>query len=328
MASQGQPITRDAYIDDRNKQDTLIGAELRKLRVHGEHLSALYDGLSRRVDTISNRLDTVADRLQENSAFVQQMDARHCNSRLRNPKLPIRVLPAYDPREGILTPNALYFPINADAFYALRYPNTPHKQKSLRYLVKFYDITLRTTAERDKANVSGTDDDSNRSDDDLLEEDSADIIDLLEGIFGLDETKFEKFRQRAQQYNSLPTRAKRSQVQADPESTQPRRRPQIQGRAVYPAGTSTGKQPSVASQPAMTWHIEPEAVEEGEEDNALLQWKQRSSPESHQRREAIWAGLEHANRRNVPWNSADGSATNPNTTQETNIREGEDIRAS
>ncbi|OHE90325.1 hypothetical protein CORC01_14374 [Colletotrichum orchidophilum] len=155
-----------------------------------------------------SRLETKTDRLEEKTnrleAEMRQLHAYTRNNALKNPTLPIRPVVVYNPEQGIIEPKLTHFPRNANEFYSLRDPPPDRHRSMLAYLAVFYDVQLRTT----------DDSEGESSEDEVLLDRPDLIVEKLEGILGLNEDKFIKFRQRAREIGARPPSKpiKRSQV--------------------------------------------------------------------------------------------------------------------
>ncbi|OHE90240.1 hypothetical protein CORC01_14461, partial [Colletotrichum orchidophilum] len=178
--NQPRCLSLDDYIDLRNAQDAHLNAEFTLVR---ESIS--------RLETKTDRLEEKTDRLE---AEMRQLHAYTRNNALRNPTLPIRPVVVYNPEQGIIEPKPTHFPRNANEFYSLRDPPSDRHRSMLAYLAVFYDVQLRT------AEDSG----GESSEDEVFLDRPDLIVEKLEGILGLNEDKFIKFRQRAREIAARP----------------------------------------------------------------------------------------------------------------------------
>ncbi|OHW97035.1 wac domain-containing protein [Colletotrichum incanum] len=236
-----QLLSRDDYIDLRNSQDQQLNAEFTSVRCSidlvrqelkndiglvkeevglvkeevglvkeevglvKQELKEFKDDVkaqTQRLEAQTQRLEAQTQRLE---AQIRQSHAYMRNNALKNPSLPIRPVVVYRPEQGILEPELSQFPRNANEFYSLRDPRTDRHRSMLAYLAVFYDVRLRT------ADYPSEDD----SGDDETFLDRPDIVvEKLEDILGLNEDKFDKFRERARQLaTQSPSKPiKRSQI--------------------------------------------------------------------------------------------------------------------
>lgn len=207
------PLTRDEYVDLRNRQDQQLRSEFTSIRgeltsIRGciddlivdveelkhEHAESkaniaaiqaeLHEFKTEMYDFKSDMYDFKID-MYEFKAQTYQFQAQMRNSLLKNPTLPIQpVVQWKNGQQAIPT----QFPRNAKEFYSLREPATKHLQQMLIYLTQFYDIRVVV------------DDRSGDSDEeeDIVQE-AERIVEQLETILGLDEYNFVKFKQRARE---------------------------------------------------------------------------------------------------------------------------------
>ncbi|KZL67536.1 WAC domain-containing protein [Colletotrichum tofieldiae] len=260
--ARGPPkcLSRDDYIDLRNSQDKLLNAEFTSI-----HQSI------RRLEAKTDRLESKTDRLE---AEMRQLHAHSRNSALRNPTLPIRPVVVYHTERGILEPEPSHFPRNANEFYCLRDPPSDRHRSMLAYLAVFYDVQLRT-AEHPS--------DEGNSDDEVFLDRPDLIVERLEGILGLHEHKFVKFRERARQLASriTPKPIKRSQIMLPDETSLPdSRRPRLELRPI-----------SARDKPR--YNGAPDSTSSENLTNARLEWGTRSTP-SAQRHRIRYASDERA----------------------------------
>ncbi|TQN73490.1 hypothetical protein CSHISOI_01992 [Colletotrichum shisoi] len=289
--SSPQPLSRDDYIDLRNAQDKHLNVEFTSIRHSIDLVKIEVDEVKTEVGKLKTevgkvktevgkvktevtglnfRMQRLENQTQRLEAEIRQSKAYIRNNALRNPTLPIRPLVIYHPERGILEPNELRFPRNADEFYALRDPQTDRHRSMLAYLAMFYDVRLRT--------ADYTSDDES-SDDEVFIDRPDLVIEKLEDILGLNEDKFIKFRERARNLASRtpPKPIKRSQallpndgsipVSRRPRLELPQRVAGIEGRNTHDTHRQTPENPSSEN---LT--------------NARLGWGTRSTPSSQQPR--------------------------------------------
>ncbi|KAK1975596.1 hypothetical protein LZ30DRAFT_554399, partial [Colletotrichum cereale] len=103
--------------------------------------------------------------------------------------LRINPVPAYIPERGIIHPSTELFPKNAKEFYSLRDPFNDRQRRMLEYLTAFYDVPYD----------SPSDVDSDTSEGDQAFHRQGVAVSMLEGILGLNEENFVRFRTRAQE---------------------------------------------------------------------------------------------------------------------------------
>ena len=238
-----------------NLQDEHLGRELASIRQQLDQVHQGLDRLQGEFDEFRDNFNTRFDRVDEfrdnfNTRFdhveleSKRTAARHRNSTLKNPVLPITPLPAYDPTRGIITPDPSLFPRHAKDFYALRDPTSDRHRRMLSYLVGFYDIQVSTPE------GSGDEDE----DEDEVQPEDIDgavevrAVEMLEGILGLEEDNFLRFRARAAELRSryTPSTTKRSQPPAQEEGAEAARRARldlrprvpVEDKSYYEEGTS------------------------------------------------------------------------------------------
>ncbi|KZL65374.1 WAC domain-containing protein [Colletotrichum tofieldiae] len=253
-----QCLSRDDYIELRNSQDKLLNAEFTSIHQSIRRLEEKTDRLEEKTD----RLEEKTDRLE---AEMRQLHAHSRNNALRNPTLPIRPVVVYHPERGILEPEPSHFPRNANEFYCLRDPPSDRHRSMLAYLALFYDVQLRT--------AEHPSDDGNSDDEIFLDQPDL-IVEKLEGILGLHEHKFVKFRERARQLASriTPKPIKRSQIMLPNETYLPdSRRPRLELR---PIGAGDKRRYNGA----------PDSTSSENLTNARLEWGTRSTPSAQRPR--------------------------------------------
>jgi hypothetical protein len=241
-------VSWDDFVRIRNSQDEQLGREFAGIRhqfdevhkkfdeVHHEfgQVHHKFDQVHQKFDRVDQRFEQVNERLDRVELLSMRTAARFQNYTLKNPILRIAPIPAYDPKQGIIEPNLDLFPRHAKDFYALRDPSTLRHRQILVYLVSFYDIQLSAPEDSDE------DDDQ----DDALHFGSSNerAVEMLEGILGLNEDNFVRFRERAAELRrrSPPAAAaaKRPQPQ-EPERRQ-QQRPWIPAPAENKSHSSEG----------------------------------------------------------------------------------------
>ncbi|KAH6613345.1 hypothetical protein F5144DRAFT_401227 [Chaetomium tenue] len=209
-------------IDRLKGEIDVLKDEIRELRGEIDGIKDEIRGLRNDIRGHTARFDRLEQRFDHLELDNIRMAARFQNFMLKNPVLRITPLPAYDPTHGIRQPNAALFPRHAKDFYALRHPSNDRHRQMLAYLVSFYDIQLsipESSYEEDEDEVG------------LEESDSERAAELLEGILGLNEDNFIKFRERAAEMGRrrTPPATKRSQPPAQEgyEAEGPRQRLQL-----------------------------------------------------------------------------------------------------
>ncbi|KZL79581.1 wac domain-containing protein [Colletotrichum incanum] len=274
-----QLLSRDDYIDLRNSQDQQLNAEFTSVRCSidlvRQELKNDIGLVKEEVGLVKQELkefkDDVKAQTQRLEAQIRQSHAYMRNNALKNPSLPIRPVVVYRPEQGILEPELSQFPRNANEFYSLRDPRTDRHRSMLAYLAVFYDVRLRT------ADYPSEDD----SGDDETFLDRPDIVvEKLEDILGLNEDKFDKFRERARQLaTQSPSKPiKRSQIfLPDEESIPSTRRQRLELR------------PTDARDEKLHIHDNggrqsPKSASSEDLTNARLGWGTRSTPSSRRLR--------------------------------------------
>ncbi|OHE90220.1 hypothetical protein CORC01_14486, partial [Colletotrichum orchidophilum] len=192
----GRPrcLSRDDYIDLRNTQDAHLNAEFTFIRESIFRLETKTDRLETKIDHLETKTDRLEEKTDRLEAEMRQLHAYTRNNALRNPTLPIRPVVVYNPKQGIVEPKPTHFPGNANEFYSLRDPPSDRHRSMLAYLAVFYDVQLRTAE----------DSEGESSEDEVLLDRPDLVVEKLEGILGLNEDKFIKFRQRAREIAARP----------------------------------------------------------------------------------------------------------------------------
>ncbi|KAF9878367.1 hypothetical protein CkaCkLH20_04405 [Colletotrichum karsti] len=222
------PLTRNEFVDARNKQDKQLNDEFRSIRT-----------------TVTSLTSTVTSLTLE----VKRLDAYTRNNNLQNPTLPIIPVPRWDEDLGIDFPPRNIFPRHAKQLYALRRlsgcsETTARRRKDmLASLVKFYDVEYAAWE------LEGQDDyDYNAYDSDSDSEVDADsdharrpppaltledavykhpdrAVEALERILGLNEENFINFRERAAALRHIspaqPAKREYAPYRVDHERTTP-----------------------------------------------------------------------------------------------------------
>lgn len=218
--SSSHYLLRDEYADLRNTQDKHLNVELNAIR---NSVSSVKDGLNRlehKVEVLNDDVSAFKEdvRAQFDRLGVEALrfTALLRNSLLKNPTHRIHPIVIYQPGKGLVEPDRSRFPRHAKEFYSLRNPTTDRHRTMLAYLAIFYDIPLNTTS-------SSSEDES---DDDEVILDSPDLaVEHLEGILGLNEDNFIRFRERAEEVANAPRQPiKRSQILSPDEALEARRR--------------------------------------------------------------------------------------------------------
>ncbi|KAI3558867.1 hypothetical protein CABS02_00907 [Colletotrichum abscissum] len=232
---RSQFLSHDEYIELRNSEDKHLHDELASIRcsinnvkrelkadikelrdnvtTQNQRLGRLEDQ-TQRLEDQTQRLEDQTQRLEDQTqrleAEVRQSQAYMRNKGLKNPTLPIRPVVVYRPGHGILEPEPLRFPRNADDFYSLRDPQTDRHRSMLAYLAVFYDVQLRSAGHLPEEESNSDDSD----DDEIVLEHPDLVVEKLEDILGLNEDKIIKFKERALQTASrAPSKPiKRSQI--------------------------------------------------------------------------------------------------------------------
>ncbi|KAH6630052.1 hypothetical protein B0J18DRAFT_443033 [Chaetomium sp. MPI-SDFR-AT-0129] len=223
------------------------------------------DEVNNRFDQVDQRFDRLENRFDRLELETLRTAARLRNSTLKNPTLLITPVPAYDSFQGIIHPDPKLFPRHAKDFYAMRDPTSAQHRHMLLYLVGFCDIQLDSPE-----NSIDEDDDEDEMQPETVDLETATemrAVEMLEGILGLDEGNFIKFRARAAELRLRPTPSatKRAQPPAqEQERADEARRPRLDLRPKMSA-----KDMSFS--------------EDGEENGGLF-WKvrTRSTPPSQQ----------------------------------------------
>ncbi|KAJ4016127.1 hypothetical protein NW761_015106 [Fusarium oxysporum] len=209
--------------------------DIRKLRntvtkeitVRRRENAELRDALDYEFKSVDDRLQDVHQRFDELKTENARVLANIQNGKLSNPFLPIQALPIYLPNQGITYPEAIYFPKNANEFYALKQPSSPRQTAMLAYLAMFYDIS--------HYQKHG---DTTIGDPELA-------IEYLENILGLVEDNFTRFKARAREFEARPKAApiKRAEV-CDVEQLFPHKRQHSrhssESRFTYKSGDKLG----------------------------------------------------------------------------------------
>ncbi|OHE90484.1 hypothetical protein CORC01_14212 [Colletotrichum orchidophilum] len=287
---QRQLLSRDDYIDLRNFQDQQLNAEFASVRcsidlVRQElknDIGLVKQELKKDIGSVKQELKEFKDDVkvqtqrleaqnQRLEAQIRQSHAYMRNNALKNPSLPIRPVVVYRPEKGILEPELSQFPRNANEFYSLREPRTDRHRSMLAYLAVFYDVRLRT------ADYPSEDD---ASDDETFLDRPDIVVEKLEDILGLNEDRFDKFRERARQLaTQSPSKPiKRSQIfLPDAKSIPSPRRQKLELR------------PTDAGDERLLIHDtggrqSPTSVSSEGLTNARLGWGTRSTPSSRRLR--------------------------------------------
>ncbi|KAL8380764.1 hypothetical protein RB595_005176 [Gaeumannomyces hyphopodioides] len=186
-----------------------------------EAVDRRFEAVDRRFDAVDRRFDAfqadVDRRFDLLTLEIRRIDVRFRNSRLKNPFNRIEPAPGFDLKAGIVYPDPKLFPRNARAFYALRNPSTAHQRQVLDYLRAFYEL------QRDPEHGgSSNDDDDDDDDDDDEAGPSADTpehtVDELQAILGLEEDKFIRFKERAEEFSANALAATGKHPHAAPDA--------------------------------------------------------------------------------------------------------------
>ncbi|KAK1973348.1 hypothetical protein LZ30DRAFT_743856 [Colletotrichum cereale] len=278
-----QLLTRDDYIDLRNLQDQQLNAEFTSVRcsidlVRQElknEIGLVKQELKNDIGLVKQELkefkDNVEAQNQRLEAQIRQSHAYMRNNALKNPTLPIRPVVVYRPGQGILEPELSRFPRNANEFYSLRDPRSDRHRSMLAYLAAFYDVQLRT------ADYPSEDD---SSDDETFLDRPDIVVEKLEDILGLNEDKFDKFRERARQLATHPPwkPSKRSQIFNPDKASIPSPRRQKLELRLTDVGDERLHTHDIGGRQS------PTSVSSEGLTNARLEWRTRSTPSSQRPR--------------------------------------------
>lgn len=301
-------LTHNEYVESRNKQDQQLHNEFAEVRasIHAVQtdLHAVQTDLhavQTDLHAVKNDLITVHSEIRETKESVAEFKAETVqlqafvrNNRLKNPTLPIHPVVRWDKEKGERIEPKL-FPRNAKEFYSLREPLTRPLQQMLLYLVAFYDI-------RDGLDAGQSDEEGDK--DENLLQNAERSVEQLEGILGLDEDNFNKFKQRAEQMaaQSQPP-AKRIRIIHDDAATRPYQSRKLEFR-VPPEDS-----------------FDEDASARAKSEQTRLLWGSRSTPSSQ--RPTIHKlrahsppppqGLDSMPNAHSPPSFRTGSPTNPNT---------------
>lgn len=277
-------VTLDAFVEIRTRQDRHLRLEFgtlhesidgvkQELKQFKDEFTEFKDEVKQFKDEVKEFKDEVKEFKDEFKEFKDEvnrrfdrieleslrMGARFQNFILKNPYLMIKPVVAYHGDRGILEPDPNLFPRHAKEFYALRDPSTDRRRRVLAYLLSFYDVQL--PPQHDSSENS--DDDSG----DALMRDAPIAIEVLEGILGLSEDNFVKFRERAQELatHQPPTTVtgKRSHATGGGEEVRSRPRQGVEPQQRAAPGRPRTKSPS-------SFGVE------------RIQWGNRSTPSSQQ----------------------------------------------
>ncbi|KAK2006489.1 hypothetical protein LZ32DRAFT_622888 [Colletotrichum eremochloae] len=202
-----RPITLNVFISMATRSTTSLYVsweDFRRIRNdEDENRKAELASVRQSLQSFQQQLETRLARLEqqvaesnERKAETPQTMANLRNSTLRNPILRIRPLVTYRPERGIVDPDPKLFPKNAKEFYSLKDPTTDRQRRMLNYLISFYDIPYDSGASDDDSDTSG-------GDQDFRGPELA--VSMLEGILGLNEDNFIRFRIRAEELRSRQT---------------------------------------------------------------------------------------------------------------------------
>lgn len=171
IISQSRHLSWNEYIDSRNVQDEQINEALREIRGNVIILDTRIAVMQSDIEVLKTSMREVTGEITRNSVLLR-------NSLLRNPLLPICPILTYQQSTGVVYPKS--FPKNAHEFYLLKTASSVYQRKMLDYLARFYDY-LGNDAERI---------------------DCEDVVEFLEGILGLYEPNFGRFKQRAKNHRA------------------------------------------------------------------------------------------------------------------------------
>lgn len=241
-------LTYDEFVDLRNIQDEALSKEFSLVRNNTEHLRTELR------DTSANIRAELRSSVNELRTEIRNVRTAQRNGSLKNPILPFRAPLVYDyTNQRIVEPDRKLFPRHAREFYALRDPDTERQRKILIYLAGFYDVQIEV-----EHDVSEGD----SSEDEAVLADPIRIVELLGGIFGLNEDNFIRFTERAQELDARPSSPKKrlgAQEAAATNPTSVRRKLNICTRGPSP---------------------EDKSISSKGEKSARLEWGPRTTPSS------------------------------------------------
>jgi hypothetical protein len=139
----------------------------------------------------TTQFNEIRTELNEVKIASLRMAARFQNYTLRNPAMRITPVVAFNSFGEIVNPDPKHFPRNAKEFYAMRDTSNKRGANMLNYLVDFYDVQLHYE-EPSQSNSEVNDNGSPETVDTVLV-----ALEMLEGILGLNEDNFIKFKARA-----------------------------------------------------------------------------------------------------------------------------------
>ncbi|KAH7109009.1 hypothetical protein EDB81DRAFT_429394 [Dactylonectria macrodidyma] len=222
-------LTREEYIDGRNRQEELLTKELRSFRNAAEDQFAALttnlgstnreiDHLRTSIGSTNREIDHLRTSINELALETKQLRAFTKNNNLRNPTLRLEPIPSIS-NGAIIHPDMKLYPNNAREFYSLRKCDSETKRKILAYLIQFYDLPYDLPRETQCSDAPLTDNKLSRSDtsqtDSSSTSDSDDseaifdtgvddhsqlAVDALESILGLNLQHFKDFLRRASKH--------------------------------------------------------------------------------------------------------------------------------
>jgi hypothetical protein len=127
--SDDLPLTWGDFVRAWNRQDKELKREFDRINAH----------LHAHDTSLSELKAELKGGMSELRAGLQQSNAIAHNSRLRNPLMPIRPIPAYRPESQEIAYPA-YFLRNSKQFFELNQPSSARQMARLVSLVQFYDV--------------------------------------------------------------------------------------------------------------------------------------------------------------------------------------------
>ncbi|KAG8162935.1 hypothetical protein KVR01_007413 [Diaporthe batatas] len=189
----------------------LLKTDVKTLKTDVEILKTDVGTLKTDVNELRTEIRELRTEIRENRTEIRNVRTAHMNGSLKNPILPFRAPLVYDPiSQKIVEPDRALFPRHAREFYALRDPSTDRLRKILIYLASFYDVHIEMDHDADES-----------GEDTAVLGHPAQIVDLLESIFGLNEDNFIRFAERAQELDTQPSSQRKRFHTQQPTAPQP-----------------------------------------------------------------------------------------------------------
>ncbi|KAH7115432.1 hypothetical protein B0J13DRAFT_572117 [Dactylonectria estremocensis] len=223
-------LTREEYIDGRNRQEELLTKELRSFRNATEdqfaalttNLGSFRESTNHEINCLKYDIHAFIDgfrtSINELALETTRLRAFTKNNNLHNPTLRLEPIPSIS-NGAIIHPDMNLYPKNAREFYSLRKCDSETKRKTLAHLIQFYDLPYDLPCETQSADApltnnklsrsgtSQTDSSSTSGSDDSeaifnteVDDHSQLAVDALESILGLNPQHFKGFLRRASKH--------------------------------------------------------------------------------------------------------------------------------